>query len=172
MNEHGITKWILYLAASEEDGRDIDLERIRSELKRQEYTDVSVQEIRELLIKLARGDLLEYKSFGNWFGKINDPILNKFLRVWGEIEIERRNHQEVEEKVVSKFEKTERRFHEYKGYLAEVYMIQILWNSQGRTLPGRHFHSGRDIRHDLENHVRNRSLAKQALHSFPNFPQS
>jgi len=145
VNEQGITKWILYLAALEEDGKDIDLERIQNELKRQENADVPLQKIREILIRLARGDLLEYKAFGNWFGKISDPILNEFLKVWGRIEIERQNHQQVEEKVVSRFEKTKRRFHEYKGYLAEVYMIQILWNSQGRTLPGRYFHSDRDI---------------------------
>ena len=145
VNEQGITKWILYLAALEEDGKDIDLGRIQKELKRQENTDVSLQKIKEILIRLARGDLLEYKAFGNWFGKTNDPILNEFLKVWGRIEVERQNHQQVEEKVVSRFERTKRRFHEYKGYLAEVYMIQVLWNSQGRTLPGRYFHSDRDI---------------------------
>jgi hypothetical protein len=145
INEHGITKWILYLAAQEEEGQDIDLSRIQSELKKQENAEVSVQEIKEVLIKLARGDLLEYKSFGNWFGKVNDPILNEFLKVWGKIEIERQNRQELEEKITEKFGKMEKRFHEYKGYLAEVYMIQILWNSQRKTLPGRYFHSDEDI---------------------------
>ena len=31
--------------------------------------------------------LIEYKSFGNWFGKVNDPVLNEFLKVWGKIEV-------------------------------------------------------------------------------------
>ncbi|OQY60531.1 MAG: hypothetical protein B6245_01100 [Desulfobacteraceae bacterium 4572_88] len=102
-------------------------------------------ELGDQVSRWARGDLLEYKAFGNWFGKINDPILNEFLKVWGRIEIERQDHQQVEDTARIRFEKTQRRFHEYKGYLAEVYMIQVLWNSQGRTLPGRYFHSGGDI---------------------------
>ncbi|MDM8521766.1 hypothetical protein QUF80_00180 [Desulfococcaceae bacterium HSG8] len=76
---------------------------------------------------------------------MNDPILNEFLKVWGKIEIERQDHQEVRDEVRIRFERVQRKFHEYKGYLAEVYMIRILWNSQGKTLPGGYFHSDRDI---------------------------
>ncbi|KPA15397.1 hypothetical protein MHK_004407, partial [Candidatus Magnetomorum sp. HK-1] len=85
INEYGITKWILYLAAIEED-KEIDLHRIQRELKIQETKDVPISKIKEIMIKLARGDLLEYKMFGNWFCKINDPILNEFLKIWGAIE--------------------------------------------------------------------------------------
>lgn len=144
INEYGITKWILYLAALEQDG-DISLERIQCELKRHENADVSLGKIKDILIKLARGDLLEYKAFGNWFGKVNDPILNEFLKVWGKIEVERQNRRHIEEAAVKNFQRTQKRFHEYKGYLAEVYMIQILWNSQRKTLPGKYFHSEEDI---------------------------
>jgi hypothetical protein len=31
------------------------------------------------------------------------------------------------------------------GYLAEIYMAQVLWNGQNRTLPGRWFHSADDV---------------------------
>ncbi|MCP4345540.1 MAG: hypothetical protein GY795_08440 [Desulfobacterales bacterium] len=144
VNEHGITKWILYLSALEQ-GDEIDPKRIKTELKRYEYTDVPIQKIKEIMIKLARGDLLEYKSFGNWFCKINDPILNEFLKVWGEIEVERQNHGLTEDKTVKKFRVIQKRFHEYKGYLAEVYMIQILWNGRRQKLPGKFFHSPEDI---------------------------
>ena len=41
--------------------------------------------------------------------------------------------------------KLQKKFSEYKGYLAEVYMIQILWNSQRQLLPGQYFHSPVDI---------------------------
>ena len=144
VNEMGVTKWVLDLAALEQ-GPEISLERIQSEPKRQEGREVSLRKIKEVLVKLARGDLLEYKAFGNWFGKINDPILNEFLRVWGATEVGRQSRQIVEEKTVRKFTGMERRFHEYKGYLTEIFMIQVLWNSQRKTLPGACFHSAEDI---------------------------
>ncbi len=144
VNEHGITKWALHLAAQEE-GEEIDLERIQKELYRHEQVEVSIQKIKEVLVKLSRGDLLEYKSFGDWFRKIKDPILNEFLNVWGKIEVEKESRVQIEDETLVKFERVQKRFHEYKGYLAEVYMIQILWNGQGKTLPGRCFHSDEDI---------------------------
>ncbi|KPA14770.1 hypothetical protein MHK_005022, partial [Candidatus Magnetomorum sp. HK-1] len=145
VNEYGITKWILYLAAIEE-GDEIDLHRIQKELTIHESKDVPISKIREVLIKLARGDLLEYSMFGTRFCKINDPILNDFLKIWGEIEVVRYSRRDVEEKTLQQFKKQEKRFHEYKGYLAEVYMIQILWNSQRRILPKHFFHSPNDIK--------------------------
>ncbi|MDM8537524.1 hypothetical protein QUF70_12265 [Desulfobacterales bacterium HSG17] len=144
VNEHGITKWILYLAALEQEN-EIDLQRIQEQLKKHENIDVPIEKIKEVLIKLARGDLLEYKSFGNWFCKINDPILNEFLKVWGQIEVEKQNRPLIEENILKKFKTMEKRFHEYKGYLAEVFMIQILWTAQRQTIPRRFFHSEEDI---------------------------
>ena len=63
----------------------------------------------------------------------------------GEIEVERQNHGLAEDRTIKKFRKTQKRFHEYKGYLAEVHMIQILWNGRRQKLPGRFFHSREDI---------------------------
>ncbi|KPA09489.1 ATPase domain protein, prokaryote domain protein [Candidatus Magnetomorum sp. HK-1] len=145
INEYGITKWILYLAAIEESD-EIDLHRIQQDLKKYEYVDVPISKIKEVMIKLARGDLIEYKTFGNWFGKINDPVLNEFLKIWGEIEVVKHNRKEIEERTIRKFKKIEKRFHETKGYLAEVYMIQLLWSSQNKILPGKYFHSINDIK--------------------------
>jgi len=144
VNEYGITKWILYLAAIEEQG-DIDLHRIQKELTIHESRDVPISKIRDVLIKLARGDLLEQSMFGTRFGKINDPILNEFLKIWGEVEVVKHNRSIVEEKTIQQFEKMKKRFHEYKGYLAEIYMTQILWSSQKKTLPKNYFHSPNDI---------------------------
>ncbi len=143
-NDYGITKWILYLAA-EQEKEEIDLEQIRIDLKTREFVDVPVEKIKEVMIRLARGDLLEFKSFGNWFGKVDDPILNEFIKVWGLIEVEKQRRPEIEERTLERFSAIEKRFHEYKGYLAEVYMIQVLWNVQGKTLPGNFFHSVQDI---------------------------
>ncbi|MCP4691646.1 MAG: hypothetical protein GY859_26605 [Desulfobacterales bacterium] len=144
VNKLNITKWVLFLAAMEE-GREIDLERIRKELYEREKIEASIQEIKDVLVKLARGDLLEYKSFGAWFGKIKDPILNEFLKVWGQIEVEKQTPRYIEEKTVKKFKRIKKRFDNYKGYLAETYMIQVLWNSQRKTLPGKFFHRDEDI---------------------------
>ncbi len=144
INEHGITKWVLYLAALEE-GKQIDLTRIQEELWRRKRKQVSLDTIKDVLVKLSRGDLLEYMAFGNWFRKINDPILEEFLKVWGRIEVVQENRTKVYDDLNRKYLGMKRRFSEYEGYLAEVYMIQILWNSQRRTLPGRYFHSSEDI---------------------------
>ncbi len=145
LNEYHITKWILYLAALEEEPR-IDLTRIQRELWRQERQEVELETIREVLVKLSRGDLIDYKPFGGWFGKINDPILEEFLKVWGRIEVAGEDGKEVRDKIRKRYQTLQRRFTEYMGYLAEVHMIQILWNGQGKTLPGQYFHSAEDIR--------------------------
>jgi len=144
INEYGVTKWILYLAAIEE-GNEIDLKRIQNELKIQDSIDISISKIKEIMVKLARGDLIEYSMFGTKFVKINDPILNEFLKVWGEIEVAKFNRLEIEERTIRQFEKQKKQFHEYKGYLAEVYMIQILWNSQNKKLSKDFFHAKNDI---------------------------
>jgi hypothetical protein len=144
INELGITKWVLYLAAIEEKD-EIDLYRIQHALKEYEYVEIPVTKIKEILIKLARGDLIEYKMFGNRFGKLKDPILNEFLRIWGEIEVVKYNRSDIEDQTIKKFKKIEKKFHEYRGYLAEIYLIQILWNSQRKKLPGQFFHHPNDI---------------------------
>ncbi len=144
VNEFGITKWVLYLA-SLEDENEINLERIQKELYVNERVEVSIPEIKDVLIRLARGDLIEYKAFGSWFGKINDPILNDFLKVWGRVEVAKQNRSDVQDGVIKEYGKMQKRFHEYKGYLAEVYMIQILWNGRGKILPGKFFNRDEDI---------------------------
>ena len=40
-----------------------------------------METIRDVLIKLSRGDLLQYMELGGWFRKIDDPILLEFLKV-------------------------------------------------------------------------------------------
>lgn len=143
-NEYGITKWILYLAALETEKRT-NLERIQQELWRQDRQHVELETIKEVLVKLSRGDLVDYKAFGNWFGKINDPILEEFLKVWGRIEVVGEDRDTVKADIVKTYQSFQKKFADYKGYLAEVFLIQILWNSQRKTLPGRYFHSAEDI---------------------------
>jgi len=145
INKKNISKWILYLAAMEQ-GTDIDIHRVQLELKQFEKIDVSIDEIRNIMILLARGDLLEWSGLDDCFYKINDPVLNEFLQIWGKITVEKQNPQRVEESTIRKYQLMDKRFHEYKGYIAETYMIQVLWNSQGKNLPGKYFHSSRDIK--------------------------
>jgi hypothetical protein len=66
INDYGITKWVLYLSALEE-GKQIDIKRIQQQLLERDGQQVSIQTIREILIKLSRGDLIDYKEFGGWF---------------------------------------------------------------------------------------------------------
>ncbi|MCP4104402.1 MAG: hypothetical protein GY749_02525, partial [Desulfobacteraceae bacterium] len=150
INGHRITKWILYLSAldenTEEENRGrLNVERIQRELKQREGKTVPLDEIRDVLIKLSRGDLLEYLEMGGWFRRVKDPILQEFLKVWGRIEVEGHKRERVEDDLKVQYEKLKRRISEYRGYLAEVHMSQVLLSSQRKSLPGIFFNSGEDI---------------------------
>ncbi len=144
VNVHGITKWVLYLSALEEGDR-IDLTRIQTELKAREGSHVSLETIRDILIKLSRGDLLEFMELGNWFRKVSDPILLEFLKVWGRIAVEGRRAQDVQNDLRFQYGRLKRQIADHRGYIAELYMAQILWNSQNQSLPGRYLHADQDI---------------------------
>ncbi len=144
INEYGITKWVLYLSALEEGDR-LDLDRIRKELAEREGKVVPMETIRDVLIKLSRGDLLQYMELGGWFRKIDDPILLEFLKVWGRIEVEGHDRAAVQNDLRTQYQTIKRRIYDHRGYLAEVYMAQILWSGQNKTLPGKFFHSEKDI---------------------------
>jgi hypothetical protein len=150
INGHKVTKWILYLSAlaenEETDKKNrLNLERIRQEIKKREGTDVPLETIRDVLIKLSRGDLLEYLEMGDWFRRIKDPVLLEFLKVWGRIEVEGHDQRRVRDELVEEYESYKRRISEYKGYLAEVHMSQVLLDSQNKTLPGKFFNSPEDV---------------------------
>ncbi len=145
INEHNITKWILYLSAAVGDEEKVSLEQLQHELKVREGKDVSLDTIREILVKLSRGDLVDYLELGGWFRKIKDPILLEFLKVWGKIEVEGYPAKTVQDDLREQYEALERRFHEYKGYLGEVFMSQVLLSSSKKTFPGRLFNSDEDI---------------------------
>jgi hypothetical protein len=144
INDYGITKWVLYLSALEE-GKEIDIKRIQQQLWERDAQQVSIETIREILIKLSRGDLIDYKEFGGWFGKINDPILLDFLKVWGQIEVEKQDGETVRDELRNQYRHLKRQVSELKGYLAEVYMAQILLNAQRQDLPGKYFHQPQNI---------------------------
>jgi len=147
INEYGITKWILYLSAIGKDHKDdeIDLREIQQALLEREGKEVSIEKIRDVLIKLSRGDLLEYMELGGWFRKVQDPILLEFLKVWGRIEIERQNRGQVREALRLKYGRLKRQISDLTGYLAEVYMVQILFNAQRQKLPGHYFHQDVEV---------------------------
>ncbi|MEZ4865048.1 MAG: hypothetical protein R3C14_27280 [Caldilineaceae bacterium] len=107
--------------------------------------------IRDVLVRLSRGDLVEYLELGGWFRKVDDPILLEFLKVWGRIEVEGQNPRRVRDALVDQYKRLERQILEYQGYLGEVYMSQVLLNSQDKSklpFPGRFFNSERDIQMD------------------------
>lgn len=144
INEHGITKWILYLSAIGDEDK-VSLEQIQHELKTREGKDVPLDTIRDILVKLSRGDLVDYLELGGWFRKVNDPILLEFLKVWGKVEVEGLPPKAVQDDLREQYESLQRRFHEYQGYLGEVFMSQILLSSSQKTFPGRLFHVEDDI---------------------------
>ncbi len=156
INDYGITKWILYLSALEEGDR-LDLERIQKMLLEKENKHISLEKIQEVLVKLSRGDLLTFMELGRWFKKVDDPILLEFLKVWGRIEVEGQESYRVQEELQIQYSRLKRQFNELTGYLAEVYMAQILLNAQRQTLPGRYFHQKNDIEIPLFHYVRLRN---------------
>jgi len=85
--------------------------------------------IREVLVRLSRGDLLEYRELGGWFHKVDDPILVDFLKVWGRVDVEGQNPNEVQDDLLTQYKQLERRIREYQGYLGEVFMSQVLFSS-------------------------------------------
>ncbi len=144
INEYGITKWVLYLSVLEEGDR-IEPEHIRQQLYEKEKQDVPLETIKEVLIRLSRGDLLEYMELGGWFRKVDDPILLDFLKAWGRFEVEGQRRKSVVTDTIKQYELLQRQINDHKGYLAEVYLSQILWNGQRKTFPGRLFHSPQDV---------------------------
>jgi len=148
INEYGITKWILYLSAIGTDNKndEIDLGEIQQALLEREGKEVSLEKIRDVLIKLSRGDLLDYMELGGWFRKVQEPILLEFLKVWGRIEIEGQNANRVRDELQSNYSHLKRSVNELKGYLAEVYMVQVLFNAQRQKLPGHYFHQTGEVK--------------------------
>ena len=162
INDYGITKWILYLSALEE-GERLDLERIQQALLSQDGQRVSLEKIYQVLVKLSRGDLIQYMELGRWFKKVNDPILLEFLKVWGRIEVKGQDGGEVRDELQQQYKRMKRQFSELTGYLAEVYMAQILLNAQRQTLPGQYFHQQTDIEIPQFNYVRLRERLGSGL---------
>ncbi len=144
MNEYGITKWVLYLSALEQ-GERIEPEHIQARLAEKEGTHVSLDKIRDVLIRLSRGDLLEYMELGGWFRKADDPIMLDFLKAWGKFEVEGHRKIKVVTDTIKQYAKLERRINDQKGFLSEMYISQILWNGQRKTFPGKYFHSDCDV---------------------------
>jgi len=138
LNDHNITKWILYLAALEEEEK-INPERIQKELKVREGSDVDLKKIIDVMIKLSQGDLIDYKSFGGYFNHVKDPVLQDFLKAWGKVEVEGQSQSHVVGDIVLQYESLKRKYKNYQGYLAEVFMIQVLWNNQKKTIDGKYF---------------------------------
>lgn len=151
INDQNITKWILYLSALEENENkerrnELSLEKIQKTIEEREGSLVPIETIRDVLIKLSRGDLVEYLELGNWFRRVKDPILLEFLKIWGKIEVEGLNTVSVQENLADKYHSFKKRISEYKGYLAEIHMSQILLDSKSKILPGSFFNHNEDIK--------------------------
>lgn len=96
-------------------------------------------------VRLSRGDLVEYLELGGWFRRVKDPILLEFLKVWGAIEVEGLRQSKIRDKLIIKYQKQKRRISEYKGYLAEIHMSQVLLSSQDKIIPAKFFNTGKDV---------------------------
>ena len=150
INDQNITKWVLYLSALDENTDknrrgELKLENIQKAIAKHEGKVVPLDEIFDVLVKLSRGDLVEYMEFGRWFRRVDDPILIEFLKIWGQSEVKGQKEHEVQSDLRIKYSKLKKRINDHKGYLAEIYMSQVLWNAQQKMLPGKWFHVDEDI---------------------------
>jgi hypothetical protein len=141
-SEQPLARWVLYLAAVEYADR-IDPERIQRELQERGRQYLPVESIRSILNQLSKECLLKETAFR--FYKIDDPILAEFLKVWGRISVEGKNPAVVRDDLRSQYQTLKPRINDHLGYIGEVYMSQILWNSQNKSLPGHFFHCKEDI---------------------------
>ena len=159
INDFQITKWILYLASMDENRAskrgEIIVSNVQKMLKARDNIDVEISKIREVMIVLSRGDLLDY-SAGSFYC-IKDPILNDFLKVWGKIELEKIERKTVKIDLRREYYHfSKRSLDEYKGYLGEVHMSQVLLSAQGKTLPGKFFNHHSDLTMPDFSYVRHR----------------
>ncbi|MDM8552365.1 hypothetical protein QUF72_19930 [Desulfobacterales bacterium HSG2] len=150
INEQGITKWVLYLSALEENEEKekrnrLNVERIQRVIREREGRHVPLEDVRDVLVKLSRGDLVEYLELGGWFRRVNDPILREFLKVWGRIEVEGHDQRRVQNELIDEYKSYKGKVSDYKGYFAEVHMSQVLLSAQNRVLPGEFFNADSDI---------------------------
>ncbi|MCP4752554.1 MAG: hypothetical protein GY866_16820, partial [Proteobacteria bacterium] len=116
VNKYGITKWVLYLSVFSE-GERIEPEDIQRQLAEKEGSEVSLDIIRNVLVRLSRGDLLEYMELGGWFRKMDDPILLDFIKAWGKFEVEGHRRSKVVKDTIKKYGKLKRQVNDRKGFL-------------------------------------------------------
>ena len=69
----------------------------------------------------------------------------EFLKVWGRIEVDGQDRASLQNDLRTQYQTIKWRIQDHRGYLAEVYMAQILWSGQNKTLPDKFFHSKEDI---------------------------
>ena len=111
-----------------------------------EGTHLDIAKIQDILVHLSRGDLLGYVQLGSHFRKTDDPILLDFLKAWGKFEVEGHRRDKIVTDTVKKYKALKRRINDHKGYLAEIYLAQILQNGQRRSFSGQYFHTDGDVK--------------------------
>ncbi|KHD07535.1 hypothetical protein PN36_08590 [Candidatus Thiomargarita nelsonii] len=102
---------------------------IQQALLKEDGQAVSLEKIRSVLIKLSRGDLVDYLELGGWFRKVKDPILLEFLKVWGHIEVKGQiSKQDRKAELMRVW------FFSYEGFTAEALKFMpkqgILWSTK------------------------------------------
>ncbi len=59
--------------------------------------------------------------------------------------MERHRPTKVVKDTIKKYGRLKRQVIDRKGFMAEMYLSQILWNGQRKTFPGKYFHSETDV---------------------------
>jgi hypothetical protein len=91
------------------------------------------EEIQGMLSALARADLLEEEGIrGTYYLRVNDPILNEFIKVWCEVKVEHQKKEKVETRKLREHQKKSKQFDYYKGITVQVYILYMMtkWNQE------------------------------------------
>ncbi|MDI6793457.1 MAG: ATP-binding protein, partial [bacterium] len=132
-NRWGAGKEIIYyIAELEDEPIRITTEDMIELSKRLRHSRLTPEVIREMFIDLARADLVEEFIFGEVYGKINDPILNEFLRAWKRMEKEKKPQNEMLNLKLTEYRKKVKHADEYKGYVAErmIELLMLKWREE------------------------------------------
>lgn len=126
-NQKGIGKELLYRASKYEVIQLDDMEEMATSL------NCRFEEIQGMLSALARADLLEEEGIrGTYYIRVNDPILNEFLKVWCEVKVEHQKKEKVEKRKLREYQKKSKQFDYYKGITVQVYILYMMtkWNQE------------------------------------------
>jgi hypothetical protein len=138
INSHYVARRILFHAAQFGDQR-IVLEELATTVAR------PVEEVDRVLRQLAFADMID-SGGGFIFFNLKDPILRDFIRTQYELDVEKQPWGQVYDQLLDQYRTLQGKYADLLGALVEARIEALLNRFDGRTVPGRLFHTGEEVR--------------------------